>query len=72
MPAETGAPTTLLTRLAREVAMISLEQHHLARRRRILEQAITGLRTGAPEEVIAARIAHDLDIVRNFYQDKGA
>ena len=47
---------TLLIRLTRELALISLEQHRLQQRRYAIQAAITSLRTGEAEALVEARL----------------
>lgn len=50
----------LLGCITQEVHGISEEQHRLARRRRILEQAATRLRTGKSASVVEAELEAEL------------
>lgn len=62
---------TLLTMLSEEISGISQEQHRLARRRRILEQAATRLRTGKSASVVEAELEAELPQHTNLMLVKG-
>ena len=58
------AETTLLIRLSRELALISLQQHQLQRRRYAIQDALTSLRTGESEALVEARLDSELVALR--------
>lgn len=61
----------LLGSITHEIGSISDDQHRLARRRRILEQAATRLRTGKSASVVEAELAAELPQHSNLMRNQG-
>lgn len=62
---------SLLNSITHEISGISNDQHRLARRRRILEQAATRLRTGKSASVVEAELEAELPQHSNLTMIKG-